>query len=344
MKPTCDVLIVGAGLAGSLLAWRLQQAGCKAIVVSDPSIASASRAAAGLINPVTGQRLVLQENIEALLASAHALYHRLEEAFEITLLHKCGMLRVLRNDKERSAWQKRRQDPAYQPYIATELSSYQEHDAFMQYHTGFLDTNLLLNHLHAYFRESEQLIESAVDYNDIIIDAAGVRLHDLQAERIIFCEGWRGQHNPWFSHLPFQPAKGEILTMRGHAPEHIVNRGKWLLPIGNNCFKLGATYDWKRLDELVTDQAEEELLNALPSLVADIEEMEVTDHVAGVRPGTVDKQPFLGMHPEQPNIGIFNGFGSKGSLLIPWHTERFATHLLEQEALPAEADIGRYHG
>ncbi len=50
-----DFLIVGQGLAGSLLAWELMQRGAKVLIV-DNGMPNASQVAAGLINPITGMR------------------------------------------------------------------------------------------------------------------------------------------------------------------------------------------------------------------------------------------------------------------------------------------------
>jgi glycine/D-amino acid oxidase-like deaminating enzyme len=63
----------------------------------------------------------------------------------------------------------------------------------------------------------------------------------------------------------------------------------------------------------------------------------------GVRPATRDRQPFVGNHPEYPQLAVFNGFGAKGSLLVPWFSERMIRFLLHQEALPVTADIRRYN-
>ncbi len=328
-KSDHDLIIVGAGLAGSILAWKLTEHGKKMLVINDPATPSASRAAAGLINPVTGQRLVLQNNIEELLAAAHQFYHELEGKFDIKLLHEKRMLRLFRSERERSSWEKRRSEESYRPFIDSELC---QPDGFYQFHTGFLDTNLLLDSLHEWLQQHNALCEERFDYNE------------LSRQQIIFCEGWRAQNNPWFDWLPFQPAKGEILTFRSTSalPDRIINRGKWLLPTDAHTFKLGATYDWKTLNESITDSARDEITDHLPQLCDDPGEIQLTDHVAGVRPGTRDKQPFIGHHPDHPHLGIFNGFGSKGSLLIPWYADRFVDHLTNHTPLPPEADIQRF--
>ena len=345
-----DLLIIGAGLAGSILACKLILAGQRILIVSDPSIPSASRAAAGLINPVTGQRMVLQENIEALLASAESFYGDMEEKFDITLLYKRQMLRLFQSEKERSAWQKRLDDPAYAPYIdqqsADNSSIHAELCGFIQYQTGNLDTNLLLDSLHAWFRQHGIMIEAPFHHEQLMIESNLIRWKKIEAKKVVFCEGWRGQTNPWFNWLPFQPAKGEILTLESESevPDKIINRGKWLLPVGRQRFKFGATYEREELDEITTDSAKDELLHAISGMLVERPKLHVTDHVAGVRPGTKDKHPFLGFHHDHSTLGIFNGFGSKGSLLTPWYADAFVSHVLKESPLPSQADIRRFHG
>ncbi len=84
------------------------------------------------------------------------------------------------------------------------------------------------------------------------------------------------------------------------------------------------------------------LLAALPGFLVGPPEFEVVAQQAGVRPTTSDRQPFVGQHPHHPALAMFNGFGSKGSLLIPWHVERFVERLLDATPLSSAIDIERY--
>jgi glycine/D-amino acid oxidase-like deaminating enzyme len=70
---------------------------------------------------------------------------------------------------------------------------------------------------------------------------------------------------------------------------------------------------------------------------------EVLDHQANVRPCTLDKQPFIGFHPQYPQLAIFNGFGAKGSLQIPLHSQHFANVLINNAALHSPGNIQRYY-
>jgi glycine/D-amino acid oxidase-like deaminating enzyme len=62
----------------------------------------------------------------------------------------------------------------------------------------------------------------------------------------------------------------------------------------------------------------------------------------GVRPATRDRQPFLGVHPQHQHLAIFNGFGAKGSLMIPWFSQQMCHYLLHHQVLSDEADIRRF--
>jgi len=336
-----DVLIIGAGLAGSLLAWRLMQAGKNIHILHNPKLTSASRVAAGLINPVTGQRLVLQKNIEILLPAARKLYQQLEVQFHTQFFFKKDMLRSLQHNKAKLTWKKRQLDSNYQNYLCKIVG---QSDVIRQHQTGHLDTNALLDTLHAYFQEHDCMTTADVRQDDIQTHQTHVQCQHITASKLMFCQGWREVNSEFFSFLPFQPAKGEILHLSSpnKLPEHIINQGKWLLPLKDGNFKIGATYQNNVIDEQPSKSGKDELLNALKEMPIEQKNISITTHQAGIRPNTLDKNPFLGMHPKHPNIGIFNGFGSKGSLLIPWYSERMCEHLIHGTALPSEANIQRF--
>jgi len=86
----------------------------------------------------------------------------------------------------------------------------------------------------------------------------------------------------------------------------------------------------------------DELRAGLAGLLTRSDDIEVVEHAAGVRPATADRNAFLGTHPEQPRLHLFNGFGARGALSIPWYATRMADHLLQGRPLPAEADLARH--
>ncbi len=342
-----DVLIIGQGLAGSLLAWRLINAGASVMVLDNANPAAASRVAAGLINPVSGRRLVLSNNAEAALAEAHALYSELEQRLATPLLHPLPMWRLFRDQAQREQWQRRSADPLYAPFLGA------EHDAAPGLRTPFgcaeqqrcarLDTRALLRALRNEFEHHGHLRTLQFDHAKLQLKGDHLIYEDIRASRTIFCEGWRMLENPWFGHLPLQPAQGSILTVEldGALPPAAINRGQWLIPLGERRWRLGASYRWDDIDERPSQAEREALLATLGEMLEPSPGYRLLAEEAGVRPGTRDKAPLLGVHPEHPALAIFNGFGSHGSLLIPWYSARMAEHLLRGAALPASGDVRR---
>ena len=346
-----DTLIIGQGLAGSLLAWELRERGERILVLDDGHQSASSTAAAGLLNPVTGQRLVKTAGVDECLPVARACYRALEEVLGCSLLTEKPMWRLFLNDRELEAWERRSTDPGYSAYLGERLAPaflqppfIAPLGGFTQELTGYLDTNMLLDGIRELLWRSGQYRLQHIDYTALQLEEGGVHYAGITCSRVIFCEGYKAQHNPWFDWLPFQPAKGEILSLEIEAslPDAIINAGKWLMPRGGKDYRLGATYEREQLNEQPTEAGRNELLEALPKFLDPVPAYRVSDHRAGVRPNTLDKQPFVGLHPQWPRLGIFNGFGSKGSLLIPWHAKRFVESLHGENMLPPEANIKRY--
>lgn len=351
MPTPVDFLIVGQGLAGSLLGWELRRRGRRVLLVDRDAPVSASRTAAGLINPVTGMRLVKQPDAERLLDAAEACYRRAERELGRPLLHPLPLVRLIADPRETETLNRRLGEPGYADLLAPPAPpgrlGYRlrdEHGSFVQRRTGYLDTEALLDGVADTLRAEGAWRAGTVAFDELAVTADGVAWRDVRAQAVVFCEGWRGGANPWFDWLPFQPAKGEILALRGieALPPFIVRGSHWLLPRSDGSYRLGATYERDTFDERPTPAARERLLAGLAGLFHTSPAVSVSGQLAGVRPGTRDRAPFLGRHPAAPRVAIFNGCGSKGSLLLPWHAAHLADHLIDGAPLSPAIDIRRF--
>ncbi|WP_309400280.1 NAD(P)/FAD-dependent oxidoreductase [Cerasicoccus maritimus] len=341
-----QTLIVGQGMAGSVLAWELHQHGHAIRVIDDGHRTSASLAAAGMVNPVQGQRLKLAWRIEDCLPVAHQFFEQVEKEFGETFFHRTPILRLVNNEKEKDFLDQRLADERYQPF----LGEYEQpgantplHDDFGGIrikHAGYVSTAQLLIKLREYFEHEGILCDAEFTHNELSVDENGVRWRDLSAERIVFAEGFRILDNPWFSDFNFQPNKGEILTIQSDQPlpDIPVNRGKWIIPQGKGAAWCGSTYGRGQTDSETTEAGAADIMakvaNTMPS-----HEFKIVDHRAGVRCATGDHIPRAGFHPEHPRIGVFNGFGSKGNVFIPWLAQRMAEHLITGASLPEDCDF-----
>ncbi|MBK8704949.1 MAG: FAD-binding oxidoreductase [Saprospiraceae bacterium] len=112
-----DTLIVGQGLAGTLLAHFLIEAGQTVCVIDDDYPRAASRVAAGVINPVTGRRVVKSWRVDEFIPFARHTYQQLESLLGQPLYHERNILRALSHQGDENDWLGRSADPAYYDYI-----------------------------------------------------------------------------------------------------------------------------------------------------------------------------------------------------------------------------------
>ncbi len=350
--PQIDFLIVGQGLAGSILAWLLIEQNQKVIICDPGTSNSASRIAAGIVNPITGKRFVKAAAASAYLHHALLIYRQIETFFGQRFFYQKPMLRLFNDSDEHSNCLKRQSDGNYTEYFGKYLESTSqtfglrnEFGGCVQKRCGYLDCRKFLDTLQTYFSNQGYLKSEAMDYDDIKLTKSGIMWRDTRLRKLIFCEGFQAMHSPWFAWLPFQVSKGEILSLNTAEPlpDAIINRGKWLLPLSPQKFRIGATYEWIKLDTTPSTEAQNSLLHFYQDLFINSSPATVTRHDAGIRPGTLDKQPFIGSHPAKEYASIFNGFGSTGVLKIPYYAERFTRHLLQAAPLPASANINRYY-
>jgi hypothetical protein len=345
---TIDYLIIGQGLAGSLLAWELIQRDCKVVVI-DNGKENASQVAAGLINPVTGMRFVKSADVDMLLPTAKQCYSQLADVFQQPFYIEKPMLRFFRSDKELTQCLKRLDNPDYRDYLGSitppdkPVKNIATPFGFLQQkQTGYLLTRPLLTCLKDFFIARECYRLADVDYQDIQL-LPSLRWQGVFPKQIIFCEGYHATKNPWFSWLPFQPAKGEILTLeyQTELPDKILNYGNWLIPLNSHHIRIGATFDRENLDTLPTERGKNDLLNTLKPIFANLAQATLINHQANIRPCTLDKQPFIGHHPQHSQLAIFNGFGAKGSLQIPRFCQHFVDALLNHT--PLSSNIQRHY-
>ncbi|WP_394752699.1 NAD(P)/FAD-dependent oxidoreductase [Crenothrix sp.] len=343
-----DFLIIGQGLAGSLLAWELMQRGCT-VLITDNGKENASQVAAGLINPITGMRMVKTDDIDTLLPAAKMLYAELARFFQQPFYIEKPMLRIFRNVSECHYGLKRSNTADYHPYLndnklgIVPIDHLQTPLGYLeQKQTGYLLTCPLLKCLKDFFIANNTYQGAVFNYQDLQL-TPDLRWHNLNPKMIIFCEGYLAMQNPWFSWLPFQPAKGEILTLQypTFLPDKILNYGQWLIPLNNQHIRVGATFDRNHINLQPTVTGKNSLLKELQVISPSLSTATLISHQAHIRPCTLDKQPFIGHHPHHKKLAIFNGFGAKGSLYIPWYSKLFADSLLNNT--PPPCPIARHY-
>jgi len=345
-----DFLIFGQGLAGSLLGWRLLRAGRRVMILDDGHRGSSSMVAAGLINPLAGIRFNPPPGVHAWLQSVETIYAELEQQFGRSYLHWVEMLRLFRSPEQVRFWQRQQQRPENTDLLDGCLTAQQlagevaaPHGGFVQRRTGYVELPALLADLRDWFVRRGALREANVDAAELQVQRESVHWRGISARTAVCCEGWRLRDNPWFNWLPLTPLKGEILRLDG-PPEltgRIHNGAFWLIPLADGGYRFGATHEHGNLDLETSQHGLEQLARGFATMYP-ARPLRVAAQLAGIRPGTGDRMPLIGPHPQHPSLWVFNGFGARGALSIPWYVEHCADALLTGAAIPAAADIQRF--
>ena len=149
-------------------------------------------------------------------------------------------------------------------------------------------------------------------------------------------------HNPYFNELPLNVAKGEVLTIK--APNLNINfvlkSSIFIIPLGDDLYNVGATYDWKDKTHNISAEAKDELVDKLKHVIQC--DFEVVNQVAGIRPTVKDRRPMVGVHPNNQHIPILNGLGTRGVMLAPYLAKQLFEHLEDGKPLDKDIDIKRF--
>jgi len=344
-----DFIIVGLGLAGTLLAHELIQLGKSVLVFDDPAAPKASLVAAGIINPVVFRRMTKSWLVDAAFPTMESTYCQLENLLNEELYYPGRMIKFL-SEEGAVFWKEKAFANRLETYINAEPDLNFRNSNITNYYSfscinksGRLDIQKLISSFSEFLILQNSLRKVKFDFEKLTIKDDLVSYKDITAEKIIFCEGPSADQNPFFQHLKFKHSKGEILELK--IPKlnmnEIISDEVFVMPVGNDRYKVGATYTWDALNWETTDSAREELLAKFEKIIPLIPEM--IGQKAGIRPTMHDRKPVVGFHPKYPQIGIFNGLGSKGVLLGPYFARQLADYLAGTSYfIHPEVDIKRY--
>lgn len=342
-----DYIIVGSGLAGIAFAETLLQNN-KSFIVFDNHSQNSSKIAGGLYNPVILKRFSQVWNANEQLNLAEVFYKRIEAKLNTQVDFKIPIYRKFFSVEEQNNWFTASDKPNLTPFLSTEIvhKKYAAIDSPFGYgevlHTGYVDTVALLNVYHTYLKSLGSFVEEAFVHSDLNFFEEYLVYQNLKAKHIVFAEGFGMHANPFFNHLPLDGTKGELFIIK--APDLdldvIVNTSVFILPLGNNLFKVGATYNWEDKTDIPTAEGKQELIDRIKEILTC--DFEIIDHFAGVRPTVKDRRPLLGSHHLHQNIHILNGLGTRGVMLAPAMALDLYDYIENNKPLDKTTDIKRY--
>jgi glycine/D-amino acid oxidase-like deaminating enzyme len=343
-----DVLIIGQGICGTFLSWYLQKENKSYLVIDNNYSNASSRIAAGIINPVTGRRLVTVWMADEVIPNAWKSYNELGHELDITAIFQRNIIDFFPNPFMREGFlDKIKTGDQY-------VHAYPEQNHFnqlMNYEFGCgeirpvytVNLERVLPAWRKHLFEKKLLLEENFELAALQVSPDHIQYNGITAQKIIFCDGVSSFENPYFRQLPFAPNKGEALVAEiPDLPEHnIYKKSMMMVPMAEkDMFWIGASYIWDFKDAGPTAEFREKTTQVLKEWLKI--PFTIREHRSGLRPATLERRPFVGFHPSHPSVGILNGMGTKGYSLAPYFASQLVNHLCYGEKIVPEADVNRF--
>jgi len=365
---TRDVIIVGGGVIGCSIAWRLAQAGLKVTVFERGRVGcEASRAAAGMLSP-QGESQTAGPFFDLCLRS-RAMYRsfaeELNDASGIDVEYKDeGTLFVVlqgEDEEEKTRWAMwqldaglplehvsaddlRKIEPAVTESATRAIFLPEEHQ---------VENRRLMDALEvAMKRAGVELIEGAevtalaTDHGRVT--GVGVAGQHVDAGVVVVAAGtWSSRLlEPLGLNVKVIPARGQMIAVQGGTlpiSRVLHSSSVYVVPRRDGRILIGATVEQAGFRKAVTVRAVKHLLSAAVELVPSLGELEIVETWSGLRPDTVDHLPILGPSGIE-NLLLATGHFRNGILLAPLTADLIAEVLVDgREAEEIQRfSIGRF--
>jgi glycine oxidase len=342
-----DYIIVGLGLAGIAFCEQCLAAG-KTFMVFDKGVEGASRVAAGLYNPVILKRYSLPWKAVSQFDLAIPYFKKLEEKLDTQFMYPMAVRKVFHSIEDQNNWFAASDKQGLERFVKTPLVKNENKDIQAPYdygevlETGRVDIKALQHAYENYLEGMSAFAKAEFNYAQLTLTDAGVQYQDYEATHIIFAEGYGIKQNPYFNRLPLVGNKGEYIIIK--APKlkltAAIKTSFFIVPLGEDLYKVGATYNWTDKDWESTQIACEELESKFAALVNT--PYEVVGQEAGIRPTTGDRRPLLGVHPAYKQLAVLNGLGTRGIMAGPLLAQHLFEFIEKNISLPEEVDIMRF--
>lgn len=342
-----DYIIVGCGLAGIAFCRRLKENN-KTFVVYDDNSQYSSIVAGGLYNPVVLKRFTPVWKSKEQLEIALPIYQSIENELNIKLDYKIPVFRKFNSIEEQNNWFSASDKANLSIWLSSNIIKNQNPYILAEFgfgevlHTGRINSSLLIKSFKEDLENKGLIFSKSFDYEKMKIESNRILYKGIISENIVFSEGFGIKKNPFFKHLPLNGTKGELLII--NAPElkidFVLKSSVFLIPIGEDNYIVGATYNWTDKTNAATMEAREELLRKLNTFL--LCKYQVIEQVAGIRPTVIDRRPLVGNHNKHKNIFVLNGLGTRGVMIAPYIANQLYNYIEKGISLDEEINIDRF--
>ena len=313
------ILIVGDGLAGTLVAWELLEQGVDFVVWGDGSPA-ASDVAAGMFNPVSFRRILPVWHAQEHLDSARTRYTACESHLGVKLWHDVALLRIFPDAAYAAQWDERiaEQHPVSAFIERCDDGNWHEsisapYGAGRIREAGWVDVQTLVKKSREFWQQRQAWSPTRWNIDDGLPEGF---------DAVVDCRGVGAKSDLLRYGLEVRPNQGEVLTLQVPSAVGVetVNNVTWAMPIAGGQVRIGSTYRWDFMEPTVLDASQSVLLDKANAARENklFSRDQITEHRAGLRPASPDRRPLVGRVADAiPWYIVCNGWGTRGVLIGP---------------------------
>ncbi len=342
-----DYIIVGLGLAGIAFVEELIKHN-KTFMVFDDASQTSSKIAGGVYNPVILKRFTPAWNGHEQMQTLFPFYKELSTRLGVHFDTKFSTKKIFTSVKDQNNWFIALDKPNLGHYMQPNITKEKIEGVKGDFGfgtltgTGKIDTKKLINSYKTFLTRMASFSNKQFKYDHLELVEKEIYYEGIICNKIVFCEGYGLKNNPFFNYLPLTGTKGEVLTI--HAPDlnidFLLKSSVFVLPLGDDYYKVGATFNWTDKTSLPTLEGKEELVQKLANVIS--VSYTITGHSAGIRPTVKDRRPLVGIHPKHDTIAVLNGLGTRGVMVAPTMAEHLFNHLENNIPLDKEISIDRF--
>ncbi|MBK8053243.1 MAG: FAD-binding oxidoreductase [Saprospiraceae bacterium] len=334
-----DYIVVGQGIAGTLMAWNLHLAGQKVLIIDNHHIGSSSIVAAGIVNPITGKNYVTSWRIQEFLPVALQTYDALNQHYGFMCYTHANILRALYSGSDENTWLAKSAEPDMKQFICEEVDldtytgkvhqqlSYGELQG-----TFYVNMAMIMSAVQAEWTTQEAYMKECFQYDQLNISPDGFLYKENKSKGIIFCEGYKANSNPYFPKIGLAPSKGEVLIVKIPSAgfKKMYKDGIFFVPQGDDTYWVGSGYERNATDDHPT-QKNYDILAAELERVLKVP-YEIIGHKAAIRPTMQNRRPIFKEHENIEGMYLFNGLGTKGASIGPFYATQSSRYIVEKNA------------
>jgi glycine/D-amino acid oxidase-like deaminating enzyme len=346
---TVDYIIIGQGISGTWLSYYLLKANKSTVVIDKENRQSASNAAGGLINPVTGRRVVTTWLAEELMPFVWNEYNALGNLLNIQCISKNNILVFPTAPDLMKAFAERIQDGnSYIKMPVTDKNVLRDQlhfpfDVFEIEPCYVIKMRNLLQSFRNYLQTKKILVNELFDESQLIFKPDHVEYKNINAKKVIYADGIQSTESYYWNKLPFVLNKGQALLLEidGLNALYTYKIGHLTLAcLSKTIWWAGSSNELEFVSSEPSEAFKEKTLAALRAILKI--PFKVKEHLSAVRSATVERRPFVGIHPIYKQLAILNGMGSKGCSLAPWFAKELADNLTHETPINAIASVRRF--